>query len=279
MFSLFKKSQRQTANADTNGYPAIVHEIHNEFLSAGDKILNEAKSILEGSKRKSIDKGKRLAELGFKKCPEAVEATVIENIIVTTKELADLVENYKISYPNNKFITEKQVNDICEKYGLVLGSIGWFKGFVPEQKLNQISDFILKKEDRGLWSDKGHFFKQGEVRHQGSYHHIFKIGDNDKYNYAYQSNDGIDFYARDGKNIFGMNSLGDLGFTIHQGGLLIAAPPKDMDVPSNYTQKGFRYEKINPDPVVLQRVMGGYLILAAWGNEASDENVVNEKSN
>lgn len=34
-----------------------------------------------------------------------------------------------------------------------------------------------------------------------------------------------------------------------------------------------------PDPVVLQPVKGGFLIVCAWGEEASDEIVVNEKMN
>lgn len=34
-----------------------------------------------------------------------------------------------------------------------------------------------------------------------------------------------------------------------------------------------------PDPVVLQQVKGGYLIITAWGDEASDENVVNQLFN
>ena len=34
-----------------------------------------------------------------------------------------------------------------------------------------------------------------------------------------------------------------------------------------------------PDPVVLQPVCGGYLIVCAWGDEASDEIVVNQQMN
>lgn len=34
-----------------------------------------------------------------------------------------------------------------------------------------------------------------------------------------------------------------------------------------------------PDPVVLKPIKGGYLILTAWGDEASDELVVNQKFN
>ena len=34
-----------------------------------------------------------------------------------------------------------------------------------------------------------------------------------------------------------------------------------------------------PDPVVLKEVKGGFLIVTAWGDEASDPNVVNEINN
>ena len=34
-----------------------------------------------------------------------------------------------------------------------------------------------------------------------------------------------------------------------------------------------------PDPVVLQEVRGGYLIITAWGDEASDPLIVNKNNN
>ena len=37
--------------------------------------------------------------------------------------------------------------------------------------------------------------------------------------------------------------------------------------------------KIVPDPVVLQPVRYGFLIVTAWGDEASDEMVVNPRNN
>lgn len=43
--------------------------------------------------------------------------------------------------------------------------------------------------------------------------------------------------------------------------------------------KGYKLEKHIPDPVVLRHEHGGYLIVTAWGDEESDENVVNESFN
>ena len=55
------------------------------------------------------------------------------------------------------------------------------------------------------------------------------------------------------------------------------APAKDMDMRGKRAQN-FMVKDI-PDPIVLQPVHGGYLIVCAWGDEASDEIVVNEKFN
>ncbi len=55
----------------------------------------------------------------------------------------------------------------------------------------------------------------------------------------------------------------------------ICAPLKDMDTRDMYITDGYKLEHV-PDPIVLQPVNHGYLICSAWGNESSDEIVVNE---
>ena len=65
--------------------------------------------------------------------------------------------------------------------------------------------------------------------------------------------------------------------------LEIAAPAKDFNL-SEAEIKNFKITKVHiPDPVVLQPVFFKgekyYLIVTAWGQEASDELVVNHKMN
>ena len=65
--------------------------------------------------------------------------------------------------------------------------------------------------------------------------------------------------------------------------LEIAAPLKDFNM-TNAEVKGFKISKIEiPDPIVLKPVIFNnqkhYLIVTAWGLEASDELVVNQKFN
>ena len=59
---------------------------------------------------------------------------------------------------------------------------------------------------------------------------------------------------------------------------MIAAQEEDFDTRGMYV-KGHKLEMSIPDPIVLQPVKGGYLIVTAWGDEASDAAVVNEIKN
>lgn len=45
----------------------------------------------------------------------------------------------------------------------------------------------------------------------------------------------------------------------------------------NMEKKG--YQIVAKDPIILQPVIGGYLIVTAWGDEAGDNLVVNEVKN
>lgn len=68
----------------------------------------------------------------------------------------------------------------------------------------------------------------------------------------------------------------------NQKSLQICAPVKDMDMTKISLEDEYKMKKVYkdiPDPVVLQPVKGGYLILTAWGDEASDPIVVNEINN
>lgn len=284
MFNLFgsKKESKQD-------YPAIVHEIHNEFLTAGDKILEEANAILSEAKAKSVEKGKRLAAAGFKNVPEAVEAINVERKIITTKETADLVHYYQQNYPLNKFITENQVKKICEKYGLVCGEISMYKGFVPENKLSEIERFKLKKEDKetifiavgnGGKSELPRYFITEQDFTEEGIKYFIKNG-----NRGYVTGPhGEGIYS---EKLFTEKCLNDFRghlFVEFAAGertganFYICAPLKDMEIPRGKEVKGYKIQDI-PDPVVLQPVKGGYLIVAAWGDEASDEIVVNQINN
>jgi len=290
MFNFLKKPDQQPA---TKTYPAIVHEIHQEFLTAGDKILQEAEGILAEAAKVSVKKGERLAAAGFTKTPEAVMANETKKKIEMTKMVADLVTYYAAAYPFNKFITEEQVKAICQKYGLVMGNTTAYKGFVPEEKLAVIEKFRVNKKDLAY----------AEVT--GTKHKIdgFEASVYDELLGYISKSDIKDEWAvnqiENGGHFFcGGNSLSnpklaegrvphlrhlnkDWGYikvSFADNALKICAPLKDMEVSSGQEVNGYKIQNI-PEPVVLQPVNGGYLVITAWGDEASDEIVVNQINN
>ena len=284
MFNLFgKKEIKETevvvAEIPQGKYPQVVHDIHNEFYTAGDSILQEAESLLKELEVKDLAKGKRLAALGFGKTREAVVAIETENKLATTKEIADLVMYYRINYPNNKFITEEQVKAICEKYGLVCGDTTMYKGFVPENKLHLIESFNLNKKDipfACIVDNKGDVrkilnksdFKETDT---GFFDERIKSGGEGFFSC---NGNGKTYLGYDTTELYG-NSSRVMPF---DDKFKICAPLKDMEIPQGKQLKGYKIMDI-PDPVVLQPVRGGYLIVCAWGDEASDEIVVNQNNN
>lgn len=288
MFNLFgKKEIKETevivAEIPQGNYPQVVHDIHNEFYTAGDSILQEAESLLKELEVKDLAKGKRLAALGFGKTREAVVAIETENKLATTKEIADLVMYYRINYPNNKFITEEQVKQICEKYGLVCGDTTMYKGFVPENKLQIIEKFKLHSID----SDLVQLINTCVLNIPIGVYSLKKLGiKNNDYSYLIAGGklEGrVDMEVELKQKAISLGVREDCIYIERADnaiGLKICAPLKDMEIPDTKHLVGYKIEdKPIPDPVVLQPVNGGYLIVCAWGDEASDEIVVNQNNN
>lgn len=301
MLKLFKSKVKQIVEenvfSNSHTYPEVVQEIHNEFESASDKLLAEAYLIINSQPEVNSSKTERLNKLGFK---NVSEVKTFEKIVKETKfseKQIELVKYYKNKYPLNKFIVESQVKDICHKYNLVFASIDRFTGFVPDKNLTEIENFklkdtesntmILENIDNGTVSS----LVNCEIKKCRSFYHIYKKDNEDIYsNQFLQSRDGVNFYGskslslRDEfKNAFDELTSEDDKFFLSnisfKSGLQICAPVKDMNINGLTLKDGYRLHKHIPDPVVLQPVKGGYLILTAWGDEASDPIVLNENLN
>lgn len=262
----FKKPERSVNE--------IIEEIHNTFDTEVDRLLADAKisRSLDTDKQHLIDKRNRLKRLGFENTKEILEADKeIERLNALAKEneskrnLIDAIEYFSVKYMNYKFITEESVLKICQKYNLIYGTIDRYIGTVPDKNLKHIEDFKIKKEDACYIQEESFSFRSRSIRSIVDFKevrsHTDKYQDGYKSEYAYR-------YSRS-------------SFTKHP--LEIAAPLKDFNT-KGMELKDFKLSKIEiPDPVVLQPVMFNktkyYLIVTAWGDEASDELVVNQNHN
>lgn len=296
MFNFFKKSpekiseiSEQPTSVIVSQYPKEVIEIHNEFNTAGEKLLAEAMGIIQKAQSPKIDKAKRLSFLGFSQAKTVEESTQILKQAVMSKEVSELVKYYQFNYPNNKFITEEQVKAICFKYNLVCGDVKRFRGFVPEKNLQEIEKFKLKQQDE-FDTSKHIFFIADKNSNSGKEiwkRTNIKIEDiKDSSNWFNKRENGYHYTScflkndiYNGAKIVSSRQFPEL-LNDHIG-LKICAPVKDMDLEGIEIKEGYKmFTKIHiPDPVVLMVVPSGFLIVTAWGNEASDELVVNQNHN
>lgn len=123
-------------------YNEDVMEVHNEFMTAGDTMLKQAEEILSKKVKINPAKIERLKSFGFK---SSKDNTAIEDDKKEKSHQQKLVEaicDYRIKFPNHKFIPQEKVKTICEKYGLVSGEAHQYKGFVPDKNLVEIERFF-----------------------------------------------------------------------------------------------------------------------------------------
>jgi hypothetical protein len=224
-------------------YPKIIQKIHNEFYNSEN----------------GTEKATRLVEIGFINAQE-------------TEKYSKKAAYYRQKYPFYKFITRKQVLKICKKYRLILGKIEWFNGFIPEKNLAEIENF--KIDDEYLYK----CYYQNEFGFNKK-----KIGFNDL-------SEEAKIRCRQGYKqsplkwhfgyYFKVLMQGYENFYSHKKrDMFIVAPKKQFNIPKGYKVNGKTNTIIKTDPILLQKVSGGYLIITAWGNEASDQNVINSIKN
>lgn len=265
MFNFFKKIKNQNTQD-------VITAIHNEFDVAGEKLLTEAKEILASDIDTS--KGERLSKLGFGSSKAAVDAKTVEDIRIRSRQIAERVEYFRTYYPSYKFITEEMVETICKKYGLLCGDASKYIGDVPAKNVAEIEKFKLREEDKDDCFD---FESYGDNYSFGSMSRnisslqglgIRSIGvDIDRmYERAMMQSQSLSRYKAipNGKKT--------------QREFKICAPVKDFDTRHMRIKDGYSLQEI-PDPVVLQPVKGGYLVVSKWGLEANDESLINETNN
>lgn len=234
MLNIFRKKQT---------VQQVIAQIHNDFDSATDRLLQEAKDILADND--TLRKGERLKQLGFTKSKAASEAKEAIELKKKSVIVAEKVAYFQQWYPNNKFITEELVEMICNKYGLVFGEAEYYKGDVPDKNILEMESFVLRVEDYTTYN-------QGFLN-LGMMHRALGGGYFDLQRWPSEPSE------RKSRPPF-----------------KICAPSKDFDM-TRLKKNGYKLEV--DDPIVLQPVPGGYLIVSKWGLEASDESLINNKMN
>jgi len=254
----------------------LVLKIHNDIDTAQDRLLERARAILSENSIKSsiLDKVFRLKRLGFTNTVEVVETDRKIELIEMTENEAKLIEHYKKTYIDLKFLTIKEFNSICDKYNLIYAPVSNYKKDVPEENLIEIeSAQPLKKGDsyenmykyviRSYWTGVPDDVKEWVNNHMfinpdNSENEIIRLCPI-KFNASYLYDTGGFKAVKIGKN-----------------DLFIAAPKSHFNLDNLVFDKSKGYydsrNVIDPkDPIVFRYVKGGIQVLSKWGVESLDQ--------
>lgn len=238
-----------------------VQDIHDDFDSAVDSIISKALT----ADVDKILKAEKLKSLGFGQSQPVVEIAEHAREIREHQELSVLVDYFKTFYPNNKFITHELVQGICTKYGLVFGMACDFKGDIPDKNAAEMAAFTLRPEDH-------RHSPVGWCCNHGSWKWYF-YGDRN----PDSTGNCVRGYITDDGGVVQINDETILE-SITKPSLRVCAPQSQFDM-KNLKVAADGFTLIDKDPIVLQPVKGGYLIVSKWGAEANDQKLVVETHN
>lgn len=232
----------------------VIEMIHNDFDQAQDKLYQFALSVIEQSKPLNKDKASLLAKHGFTANKLVIDLKEKQQAIAEAKQQAELIQYYKQAYPFLKFITESELERICEKYGLIFAPVANYKNAIPDKNLQDIESAqpLAPKDSHDRFTRSRASEKELDFNSIDSYYNELR-----RFRFDWSSIDER-----------------------QKNGLFIAAPKKHFNLKGLEKQKGFGYFMPAPkDPIVFRYVNGGIQILTMWGLEANDPALQNEMYN
>jgi hypothetical protein len=287
-----------TANAFLVAYDGKLKVIQDEKAAAISKIIAQPREDIPAIP--FAEKAACLKRLGFSGTMEVVEWSRLEKqkededrrianlkydeekklqkrvlALEAEKKVHDRVAYYRNTYPSFKFITDDQLNGICEKYGLVYSEVSDYVGDVPDKNLREIEDsrvsILDTREDIAT------------VRVEpGAY--------NDTISFTFnmtipRDTISIDSFIENAKvqrardRGFWLPYIAPFDYTLYRyDTFYIAAPKSQFKNLENKDRVGlgfFSVTKHEPrpepkDPIVFRFVKGGVLVISKWGDEAND---------
>lgn len=284
----------------------LIQQIHNEFDTAQERLLSQANELLRASSSTSIvDISERLKSVGFVNTPIAIEGDKIRKEVVKSRAEAETINYYKFTYPFLKFLTEDELNRICDKYKLIHAPVANYIKNVPKKNLLDIERAQALRECDA--EETVYRFKlKWKIEKENELAFLSALGKTEP---LFTRNElhslVVKFYNRYGADSWvpkhgviqstafwviterlpGVNqsSLYEEYITIDKSGLFIAAPPShfNLDGLSKKSKYGFFnvFKQEIKDPIVFRYVRGGIQVITKWGLEAEDEALVVDKLN
>lgn len=233
----------ETKTIPTKTFKEVHEELENEC------IFLHQKHDIAGFR----EKAGFLRSIGFK---NSIATKLYAAIADSSQVIDDYNRNYGGQY---KFILEPQLERVCEKYNLYVRNVDYFLGDIPEKNIKEIMNFKIRLSDLPIHDQLSNQIR-GFISEKT--HSSFNIGPK-------------------------MLSISDFS-RFNLGQLLKIASVKSLLSDEAFKESNQRIignieilpkNQVDLDPIVLCKTIHGYLIITAWGDEANDELVLNEKMN
>ena len=285
----------------------IIKQIHGDFDSAQDRLLLEAKELLSSlnldSETGLESMADRLKAIGFDNSELVKKVETIkkkrekqQSKIVTTQKQAEIIEYNKFHYPMLKFLTIKELDRICNKYGLIYAQSTAYIKDVPEKNILDIERVQpLKREDYPdtiithkykiyNWPSSFHLWYLNPSDIPIRFRHSIKIGIPHGSDSSLSRVGLADVIKRasliteDRRSIDFEDSFSSKDDRM---GLFIAAPKSHFNLKglSNDGLGFFKTNWIKNDPIVFRYVKGGVQVITKWGLEAEEPELFVDKMN
>lgn len=296
-----------------------VEEIHAEFDFAEERILEQCSKLLSElnipTETQLERKASLLKELGFTNSEPVKQAALVtarnvevKRSIDLTQSQIDTINELKVKYPLEKFITVKELERICSKFNLIHAPVSNYIKDIPEKNVLEMSRAKpLSKDDKEPDSRKliglesNYLLELFDKKEP-----IFTVEDLKRIDYSFDSlvawfknNDTTWAYVavlyglKDGKKGLHDNTRGRHYYfrkseVITKDGLFIAAPPSHFNLDGLTKKSTFGFFKVEQqevkDPVVFQYCKNNICrIITKWGTDDDqsylDPALTNESQN
>jgi hypothetical protein len=198
-----------------------------------------------------VKKAERLKGLGFTNSKEISIADKVKK----GQSQKSFATYYKKKYPFLKFITEEQLNHICNKYGLVYSIAPNYTGNIPDKNLDEIERAKIDTKDYVDWPQESVRLKELDRE--------FEI----------EKHTTDDIYSKE--RILKEDSLirrdysREVAMCYDRRTNLYIVAPQHLFKSSERTGNELRNKELK-DPIVFRWCRGGLLIISKWGDEADD---------
>ena len=227
-----------------------VEMIHNDFYSVNNNLLSIKNFEIDSE---LIEKKEKLEKIGVSNNHPIIQKYVSlrrQQYRIDEKiKLQKYVEYYNKKYPFLKVIDYDSVMKICDKYKLVLNNMDNFFGDIPDKNINEILQNYKLVSDE----DRFKFQLNSSWGTNFAFRQIMIVANNNLFDKYINEDESYYVYMPEGIEKF-----------------IISVKDPIALLPIKADESDYHYSNSCPDL---------FLILSAWGEEANDELVVNEKLN